>query len=103
MEKEKKTVKKSFRFTPSEWSQIEKKCNFANITPTQYFQELALFGKTAKSDCLKEKRIYLGQVSMIGNNINQIARKLNSHAKVDMWMLNILLRIEQNLNKKWLS
>lgn len=102
MKKEKRTVKKSFRFTPSEWLEIEKKCNFANITPTQYFQKLALFGKIVKSNCLKERQIYLGQVSMIGNNINQIARKLNSNKKVEIWMLNILLKIEQNLNKKWL-
>ncbi len=103
MEKEKRTVKKSFRFTPSEWLEIEKKCNFANITSTQYFHKIALFGKTAKSDCIKEKQIYLGQISMIGNNINQIARRLNSNAKVEMWMLNILLKIEKNLNEKWLS
>ena len=103
MDKEKRTVKKSFRFTENEWLVVEKKCRFANITPTQYFQQLALFGITAKSDCIKEKQIYLGQISMIGNNINQIARRLNSHTKVEMWMLNILLKIEKNLNKKWLS
>lgn len=103
MGKEKKTIKKSFRFTPSEWLQIEEKCNFSNITPTQFFQQLAVFGKTAKSDCIKEKQIYLGQISMIGNNINQIARKLNTNKKVEIWMLNLLLKIEQNLNKKWIS
>lgn len=98
-EKENRTVKRSFRFTESEWSLIEKKCELADITPTQYFQQLALTGKTAKKDCLKEKQMYLGQVGMIGNNLNQIARKLNFNSKIELWMLHVLLKIEQHLNK----
>ncbi len=102
MEKEKRVVKKSFRFTQSEWHQIEKKCSFANITATQYFQKLAVSGKTAKNDCVKEKQKYIEEIAMVGNNINQIARQLNSGKKLDMWMLNILLKIEQTLNDRWL-
>lgn len=99
---ENRSIKKSFRFTQSEWSLIEKKCVIANITPTQYFQQIAVYGKTAKRDCLKEKNIYMGQIAMIGNNINQIARKLNSEEKVDLWMLQLLLKIEKYLNEKLL-
>jgi hypothetical protein len=99
---EKRTIKKSFRFTQNEWALIEQKCKTINITPTQYFQQIAVYGKTAKSDCLKEKKVYIGQIAMIGNNINQIARKLNSNKIVDFWMLQILLKIEKNLTGKLL-
>jgi len=100
--KEIRNIKKSFRFTQYEWSLIEKKCKIANITPTQYFQQIAIRGKTAKKNCIKEQKIYMGQIAMIGNNINQIARQLNSNKKVDFWMLQLLLKIETNLNRKCL-
>lgn len=95
-------IKKSFRFTFEEWQLIEKKCEDANITPTQYFQQIAVHGKTAKKNCLKEKSIYFSQIAMIGNNINQIARKLNSNEKVDLWILQLLLKIEKYLNEELL-
>lgn len=101
-EKENRTVKKSFRFTESEWMSIEKKCEFADITPTLYFQQLALTGKTVKKDCQQEKQMYLGQIGMIGNNLNQIARKLNVENKTELWMLRLLLKIEEHLNKELL-
>lgn len=101
-EKENRTVKKSFRFTESEWALIEKKCEFADITPTLYFQQLAVSGKTAKKDCLQEKQIYMDQIGMIGNNLNQIARKLNFDSKIELWMLRLLLKIEEHLNQELL-
>lgn len=100
--KENRSIKKSFRFTNREWSLIEQKCEIANITTTQYFQQIAVYGKTAQRDCLKEKQMYIGQIAMIGNNINQIARKLNSDEKVDLWMLKLLLKIEQYLTERLL-
>ncbi len=97
-----KNVKKSFRFTESEWQQVEKKCELANITPTQYFQQIALTGKTAKQDCIKEKQIYLGEIAMISNGISLIARKLNCSDKFDSLMLQTLFKIEKHMNKEWL-
>ena len=99
---ENRTIKKSFRFTQTEWLQIETKCKISGLTPSQYFQQIATTGRVAKRDCLKEKQLYLGQIGMVGNNINQIARKLNSGEKVDIWMLHLLLKIEKKLNKDWL-
>ena len=100
--KENRSIKKSFRFTKREWSLIENKCEVADITPTQYFQQIAVYGKTAKRDCIKEKNIYMGQIAMIGNNINQIARQLNGGEKPDLWMLQLLFKIEKHLNEKLL-
>lgn len=99
---ENRTIKKSFRFTNKEWIRIEKKCEISGLTPSQYFQQIATTGRVAKQNCLKEKQIYLGQIAMVGNNINQIARRLNSGEKVDIWMLQLLLKIEQKLNEAWL-
>lgn len=99
---ENRSIKKSFRFTNQEWSLIEQKCELANITTTQYFQQIAISGKTAKKDCIKEKNMYMAQIAMIGNNINQIARKLNCNEKVDFWMLQLLLKIEKYINEELL-
>jgi len=100
---EKRSVKKSFRFTTSEWNQIEKKCDLTNITPTQYFQQLAISGKTVTNDCLKEKQQYLVQIANISTDINAIARKLSKSSRLDSLALNILLKIEQKLNDEWLQ
>lgn len=97
---ENRNVKKSFRFTQSEWRLVEQKCEIAQITPTQYFQQIAVHGKTAKRECLEEQKKYLGQIAMIGNNINQIARQLNTHKKVELWMLQLLIEIEKYLTEK---
>lgn len=99
---ENRTIKKSFRFTQSEWLEIEHKCDISGLTPSQYFQKIATTGRVAKRDCLKEKQLYLGQIGMVGNNINQIARRLNSGDKIDIWMLQLLLKVEQKLNEVWL-
>ena len=101
--KENRNIKKSFRFTRSEWFLIQKKCKAADITPTQYIQQIAISGRTAKKNCIKEQQKYLAQITTIGNNINQIARKLNTNNKIEFWMLRLLLKIENHLNQKWLS
>ena len=102
MEKEKRIVKKSFRFTEREWLQIEKKCEVACITPSQYFQQIAITGQTAKQDCLKEKQMYIGEIAMVGNDIYTIARKLQAGNSFDFLILNILLKVEKKLNEAWL-
>jgi len=101
--REVRNIKKSFRFTRNEWRLIEQKCEIAQITPTQYFQQVAVYGKTAKRKCLKEQKKYLGKIAMIGNNLNQIARHLNTHKKVELWMLQLLIKIEERLNERMLS
>ena len=101
--KETRSIKKSFRFTPSEWNLIEKKCALLKITPTEYFQQLAVAGKTATNDCLKEKQRYLAQIANVSLGINLIARKLSDGSRLDFWILNILLKIEQKLDDEWLS
>jgi len=101
-EKAKRSVKKSFRFTENEWSQIISKCEKVGLTPSQYLQKVATTGRVAKQDCLKEKQKYLAQISRISTGINMIARRLDSGNKFDSLTLNILLQIEQKVNNEWL-
>ena len=102
-EKAKRSVKKSFRFTEYEWSQIEYKCEKVGLTPSQYFQKIATTGRVVKQDCLKEKQRYLSQIANIATDINMIARKLSTSSRLDFLALSILLRIEKKLNDEWLS
>ncbi|WP_415406919.1 plasmid mobilization protein [Sulfurovum sp. CS9] len=99
---EKRTIKKSFRFTPNEWNQIEIKCEKVGLTPSQYFQKIATTGRVAKQDCLKEKQVYLSQIAIVSNGINIISRNLNSGNRFDSFVLQVLLKIEQKLNDEWL-
>ncbi len=101
-EKAKRSVKKSFRFTKNEWTQIIEKCEKVGITPSQYFQKIATTGRVAKQDCLKEKQMYLSQITVVSNDINSIVRNLKTSNKFDLVGLNILLKIEQKLNNEWL-
>jgi len=102
-QKAKRSIKKSFRFTEYEWSQIEYKCEKVGLTPSQYFQKIATTGRVAKQDCLKEKQRYLAQIANIATDINMIARKLSTSSRLDSLALSILLRIEKKLNDEWLS
>jgi len=101
-QKARRSIKKSFRFTPSEWNRVEEKCAQLKITPSQYFHQLAVSGKTATNDCLKEKQRYLAQIANISSGINLIARKLSTGGRLDFLALNILLKLEQKLDDKWL-
>ena len=101
-EKAKRSVKKSFRFTENEWTQIISKCEKLGLTPSQYFQKIATTGRVAKQDCLKEKQKYLAQISRISTGINMMSQRLDSGNKFDSLTLNILLHIEQKLNNEWL-
>lgn len=96
---ERKTVKKSFRFTVTEWQSVVIKCESINITTTQYIQQLALGGKTAKRDCHKELKLLACEIAKVGNNINQIARHLNQGGAFDIEGLTELVKIEQRLNE----
>lgn len=100
--KENRIVKKSFRFTRNEWNLIETKCEKIGVTPSQYFQKVAIIGKVVKQDCLKEKERYLYQIANVSDDINTIIRHLNSRRQLDFLALKILFKIEKKLNKDWL-
>lgn len=79
MEEEKKVRGQiHFRITPSEAAIIEQKAAEAGLSPTMYAKKQALEGKVKAPVITKDAgQLILPEISKIGSNINQIARKLN--------------------------
>ena len=67
-----------FRITPDEAAIIEQKAAEAGLSPTMYAKKQALEGKVKAPVITKDiGQLILPEISKIGSNINQIARKLN--------------------------
>lgn len=75
--KEKRDIRVNFRFTKTEIDELEKKCDELKITKTDFISTL-IFDTKIKKDTSKDSLKYLNAINKIGNNINQIARLLNS-------------------------
>jgi hypothetical protein len=93
IEYNKNFVRKSLRFTHDDWKKIERQLESANIDFTTF----------AKNALLKNKikfpivQTYLFEVNRIGNNLNQIARSLNSGDELNISILSTLISIEKEL------
>jgi hypothetical protein len=106
MNKEKLSVKITFRMSASEYAPYEKLIKETGIKPSALFREVFI----AKSGCMvapkepqKDKKRLLFLASKASNNINQIAHKLNSAYRADVISdriyketLNNLISIEQS-------
>jgi hypothetical protein len=67
-----------FRVTPEEAALIEKRAAEASLSPTMYAKKQALYGKVKAPVITKDiGQFILPEISKIGSNVNQIARKLN--------------------------
>lgn len=104
MTKEKRDIRVNFRFTKSEIDELEKKCDELKITKTDFVSSL-IFDTKIKKDNSKDSLKYLNAINKIGNNINQIARLLNTknlknELKDDDYsnLLDKLIIIESNLS-----
>ena len=88
-----KDVRKTLRFSPDEFAQIQRELEVANIS----------FSTFARSAILKKKirlpieRELLTELSRIGNNLNQIARSCNQGEKKSV--LVELVAIEKQLKE----
>jgi len=91
-----RSVKKSFRFTPDEWTIIEQKADAAGVKPSDFIRQSALKSKVKRSD-KKEQLHLISQIAKIGNNLNQIARRCNTEKIIDRLTLEELYKIEQQL------
>lgn len=78
MEEKKARGQIHFRVTPDEAAIIEQKAAEAGLSPTMYAKKQALEGKVKAPVITKDVgQLILPEISKIGSNINQIARKLN--------------------------
>lgn len=97
-----KTIIKKLRLTDAEWSAIEKKLKETGMT----FSKFALNSMLSRRIRLPIERELLTELSKQGNNLNQIAAKLNSGESLDRVGLrivaennSILRRIYKRLGK----
>jgi len=69
-----KDIRKTIRFSEDEFSKVEEKLNEHNLTFAE-FARGAILNKKVKT---KLTQSYIFQLQKIGNNLNQIAKNLNS-------------------------
>ena len=81
-----KNIIKKLRLTDAEWSAIEKKLKETGMT----FSKFALSSMLSRRIRLPIERELLTELSKQGNNLNQVAAKLNSGESLDSVGLRIL-------------
>jgi len=81
-----KNIIKKLRLTDAEWSAIEKKLKETGTT----FSKFALSSMLSRRIRLPIERELLAELAKQGNNLNQIAAKLNSGKSLDSVGLRIL-------------
>lgn len=81
-----KNIIKKLRLTDAEWSAIEKKLKETGMT----FSKFALSSMLSRRIRLPIERELLVELSRHGNNLNQIAVKLNSGKSMDRVALRVL-------------
>jgi len=97
-----KNIIKKLRLTDAEWSAIEKKLKETGMT----FSKFALSSMLSRRIRLPIERELLTELSKQGNNLNQVAAKLNSGESLDRVGLiiiaennSVLRRIYKRLGK----
>ena len=86
-------IRKTIRFSPDEWEEIEANLSGHDLTFTE-FARAAILRKKVKTNLTRE---LLREVNRIGNNMNQIARAINSGEKREV--LIELVEIERRLKE----
>ena len=81
-----KNIIKRLRLTDAEWSAIEKKLKETGMT----FSKFALSSMLSRRIRLPIEREFLVELSRHGNNLNQVAVKLNSGESLDRVALRVL-------------
>ena len=81
-----KNIIKKLRLTDAEWLAIEKKLKETGIT----FSKFALSSMLSRRIRLPIERELLTELSKQGNNLNQIAARLNSGKSLDRVAIRIL-------------
>lgn len=86
-----KEIRKTIRFSDDEYSKIEKMMNEHNLTFAE-FARSAILRKKIKTNLSKDM---IFQVNKVGNNLNQIAKKVNQ----DSGRKNLLLKLIEIQNQ----
>lgn len=82
---EEKNVRKqiNFRVTEEEYEKLKRKAELANLSPSMYAKKQALQGKVKAPVITKDVgQLILPEISKIGSNINQLAKKANMNMTI---------------------
>ncbi|HLS36835.1 MAG TPA: plasmid mobilization relaxosome protein MobC [Sphingobacterium bovisgrunnientis] len=80
MSKQNRTIKITFRVTEAELLEIERLCKYAGMTTSDLVRMAVLTAKIKPADIPLIDQASFVELKRIGNNINQIARGINSGA-----------------------
>lgn len=71
-----KNIKKSFKISPEEYDKILSRMKSCKMSFSKYVRTMALEGEIVILDSPEYQKVIL-EMNRIGNNFNQIARRLN--------------------------
>jgi uncharacterized protein (DUF1778 family) len=92
-----KKVLITMKVTPDERELFKQKADEAGLTLTDFIKSLVLEKKVKYQKVVKVDDRLLRELNAWGNNLNQIARKINQDEKIDI--LPLLLEIKENLDE----
>lgn len=92
-----KKVLITMKVTPEERELFKQKADEAGLTLTDFIKSLVLEKKVKYQKVVKVDDRLLRELNAWGNNLNQIARKINQDEKIDI--LPLLLEIKENLDE----
>ena len=81
----------SFRLGREEKEKLFSNARYYGLSPSEYLRAVAVSGKSYDPTLGEDRKKLLGEVSRIGNNINQIARWANTNQQItkdqveDVW------------------
>lgn len=95
-----KTLTKRLRLAQNEWEQIESKLKESELSFSSFALASMLGQKSLKRKQTPINRDFIAELSKWGNNLNQVAKHLNSNkGELDRVGLEMLSRIENHLKE----
>ncbi|MEP1032613.1 plasmid mobilization relaxosome protein MobC [Ekhidna sp.] len=90
----KKNIVKTYKVTAEEESIIQRKAEEAGLTISAFVRECAL-GKEIKQGISREHMDSIKLLRSFGNNLNQIAKKINSMSPTDKIGVQIMINLDE--------
>ncbi|EIE1453841.1 plasmid mobilization relaxosome protein MobC [Campylobacter coli] len=94
-----KSITKRLRLTPDEWALIEKKLKESELNFSS-FALASMLNKNTKKKKSKIDQDFILELAKWGNNLNQVAKHLNTKKSgIDRVALEMLSKIENHLKE----
>ncbi|HEF3077068.1 TPA: plasmid mobilization relaxosome protein MobC [Campylobacter jejuni] len=94
-----KSITKRLRLTPDEWALIEKKLKESELNFSS-FALTSMLNKNTKKKKSKIDQDFILELAKWGNNLNQVAKHLNTKkGGIDRVALEMLSKIENHLKE----